>query len=137
MRYRKKPVVIEAITFEEFVQYGKDHGGSIVGGMPWSFEYQGHPVTHENDSCYLIPTLEGMHHFTPADMLITGVAGEIYPCKLDIFAATYEIAQDEPLQAVPTYTIASAAQVRSVLESALHDLTQKQAVPPAHKPTYG
>lgn len=89
-KFRKKPVVVEAITFDEFVQYGKDTGAGLVNGMPWTFEYKGHPVTHETDGCYLIPTAEGTYNFTPADMLITGVKGEIYPCKLDIFAATYE-----------------------------------------------
>lgn len=89
-KYRKKPVVIEAITFDEFIQYGKDNGGNIVNDMPWSFNYNGHPVTHVNDECYHIPTLEGTHNFTPKDMLITGVKGEIYPCKIDIFEATYE-----------------------------------------------
>ena len=95
MKFRKKPVVVEAITFDEFVQYGKEHTDNLVNGMPWSFEYKGHPVTSENDECYLIPTLEGEHAFTPADMLITGVAGEIYPCKLDIFNETYEPAEDD------------------------------------------
>lgn len=89
-QFRKKPIVIEAITFDEFVKYGKDNGGNMVNGMPWSFEYKGHPVTHENDRCYLITTLEGTHNLTPDDMLITGIHGEIYPCKLDIFAKTYE-----------------------------------------------
>ncbi len=89
-KYRKKPVVIDAITFQELVEYGRSNGANIVGGMPWSFEYNGHPITHENDECYLIPTLEGTHNFTPLDMLITGVKGEIYPCKIDIFEATYE-----------------------------------------------
>lgn len=88
--FRKKPVVIEAITFDELVEYGKVNGGNIVEGMPWSFNYKGHPITHENDKCYLIPTLEGTHNMTPDDMLITGVKGEIYPCKNDIFEATYE-----------------------------------------------
>lgn len=90
MKFRKKPVVIEAITFDELVQYGLDNGANVVDGMPWSFDYQGHPITHENDDCYLIPTLEGTMGFRRGDMLITGVAGEIYPCKPDIFAATYE-----------------------------------------------
>lgn len=90
MKFRKKPVVIEAITFEEFVEYGKNNGGNIVNGFPWHFKYKGHPVTHEHDECYLIPTLEGTHNFTPQDMLITGVKGEIYPCKIDIFEATYD-----------------------------------------------
>lgn len=90
MKYRKKPVVIEAITFEELVEYGKAHAASLVNGMPWSFDYQGQPITHENDQCYLIPTLEGTMRMDIGDMLITGVKGEIYPCKPDIFAATYE-----------------------------------------------
>ena len=90
-QYRKKPVVIEAITFDEFVEFGKSQkDANIVNGQPWSFEYKGHQVTHENDKLYLIPTLEGIHNFTPYDMLITGVKGEIYPCKIDIFTATYE-----------------------------------------------
>jgi hypothetical protein len=89
--YRKKPVEIEAITFDEFIEYGKNNcGAHIVNGMPWSFCYKGHPITHENDKRYLIPTLEGTMDFTPNDMLITGVNGEIYPCKLDIFEKTYD-----------------------------------------------
>jgi hypothetical protein len=90
MRYRKKPVVIEAITFAELVAYGIASGAKIINDMPWSFDYQGRPVTHENDNCYLIPTLEGTMRFERGDMLITGVKGEIYPCKPDIFEATYE-----------------------------------------------
>ena len=93
--YRKKPVVIEAVTFAEFIEYGKNNGANIVNGMPWSFSYKGHPVTHETDECYLIPTLEGVMQFTPNDMLITGVNGEIYPCKLEIFEKTYESAEGQ------------------------------------------
>jgi hypothetical protein len=88
--FRKKPVTVEAITFEELVEYGRENGANIVNGMPWSFQYKGHPITHENDDCYLIPTLEGTMEFRRGDMLITGVKGEIYPCKAEIFAATYE-----------------------------------------------
>ena len=89
-KFRKKPVVIEAITFDELVEFGKNNDANIVNGMPWSFQYQNQPITHENDKCYLIPTLEGIMKFTPEDMLITGVNGEIYPCKTDIFEKTYE-----------------------------------------------
>lgn len=91
MKYRKKPVIIEAITFHELVEYGRNNGGNIVNDMPWSFNYEGHPITHENDECYLIPTLEGDMKMTPSHMLITGVNGEIYPCKIDIFEKTYEV----------------------------------------------
>ncbi|MGC3959590.1 MAG: hypothetical protein QM813_17070 [Verrucomicrobiota bacterium] len=88
-KFTKKPVTIEAITFNELVAHGIQNGGNMVRGMPWSFEYAGHHITHENDDCYLIPTLEGTMKFNRGDMLITGVKGEIYPCKADIFEATY------------------------------------------------
>lgn len=103
-KYRKKPVEIEAITFHELIEhghkfikenpdkgnYGIHENGNERAGLPWSFEYKGHPITHENDECYLIPTLEGVHNMTPKDMLIAGVQGEIYPCKIDIFEQTYD-----------------------------------------------
>ena len=95
MKFRKKPIIVEAITFDELVQFGRDSGCPIINGMPWSFNYKGRPITHENNNCYLILTLEGTMRFESLDMLITGVAGEIYPCKRDIFAATYERVEDE------------------------------------------
>lgn len=95
-KFRKLPVVIEAITFNELVQHGKDYEGSnIVNGFPWSFKYNNHPITHENDKCYLIQTLEGTMNFTPSDVLITGIKGEIYPCKKDIFESTYELVENQ------------------------------------------
>lgn len=112
-KFRKKPVVIEAITFQEFIEYGRSNGANIVGGMPWSFNYNGHQVTHENDECYLIPTLEGTHNFTPLDMLITGVKGEIYPCKIDIFEKTYEAVPEKKLY----YQLSDGADVsKAVME---------------------
>jgi hypothetical protein len=91
-KYVKKPVVIEAITFYELVEHGRRQGMQMYGKnkMPLSFDYNGYAITHENDQCYLIPTLEGTMRMSPDDMLITGIKGEIYPCKLDIFSATYE-----------------------------------------------
>lgn len=89
-KYRKKPVEIEAITFNELVAWGILHGAELHNGMPWSIKYYGHPISHENDDCYLIPTLEGTMKMGRDDMLIRGVAGEIYPCKREIFEATYE-----------------------------------------------
>lgn len=87
--FQKKPVQVRAITFEALVAHGLANGANVVNGMPWSFNYEGQPITHENDDCYLIPTLEGTMKFQRGNMLITGVNGEIYPCKADIFAATY------------------------------------------------
>lgn len=92
-KFTKKPVTVEAITLQELVDHGRRVAPeSINGGMPWSFTYAGHHISHENDTCYLIPTLEGTMKMGTGDMLITGVKGEIYPCKRDIFEATYGVA---------------------------------------------
>lgn len=100
MKFKKKPVTIEAITFDELVEHGRNNGANIVNGMPWSWQYNGQPITHENDDCYLIPTLEGTMKMGRDDMLITGVKGEIYPCKRDIFEATYNPVAPQELEDV-------------------------------------
>lgn len=89
-KYRKKSVVIEALTFDEFVEFGRSSGANIVDGMPWSFKMNGYAITHNSNTSYSIQTLEGFHNMTDKDMLIIGVKGEIYPCKIDIFKLTYE-----------------------------------------------
>ncbi len=70
-KYRTKPIEVEALTFDEFVEYGKTQVKELTNGMPWSFEYNGHPVTHENDQCYLINCETETYRFTP-DKIITG-----------------------------------------------------------------
>lgn len=75
MKFRKKPVVIEA---SQWFKHG-DHPHVTV--MPRGYE---HPTAG------WINTLEGGHIVTPGDWIITGVAGEHYPCKPEIFEATYE-----------------------------------------------
>ena len=56
--------------FQQFVKYGKNNSTNIVNGMPWSFNFLGYPVTHENDECYLISTTEGIKRFTPQDVIV-------------------------------------------------------------------
>ena len=52
------------------------------------------PVTwYYNNDYIAIPTLEGMMVARPGDWIIRGVKGELYPCKADIFEATYEAVQ--------------------------------------------
>lgn len=76
MQYRKKPVVIEA---EEFT-------GAIVGAM-----FMQWPVQQDEKGKFLvIETLEGNHRADDGDYIIRGVKGEYYPCKPDIFKATYD-----------------------------------------------
>ncbi len=82
-KYKLKSKIIDAITFDELVEYGKSHGGNIIDGMLWNFNYKDCPITHENDNCYLVPTLDGIGRMTPSDLLITHESGGIYPDKKD------------------------------------------------------
>lgn len=96
MKYRKKPVVIEAEQFKMDDASVTD----FAAGAPVLFmEYE---VKHDGKAYFLeIPTLEGTHRANEGDWIITGVKGERYPCKPDIFEATYE--------QVPTDMIGTAA----------------------------
>lgn len=78
MKFRKKPVVIEAIQF-------MGHNDKIcLEFCPVAFDPEG-------DYAYLIiPTLEGEMKVSYGDWIIKGVNGEFYPCKPDIFEKTYE-----------------------------------------------
>lgn len=84
--YRKKPVVISAVLW--------DGCGAPLPSMPDWFETaikEGSIVPNEQDiSKLLIRTLDGTMTADSGDWIIRGVKGEIYPCKPDIFAATYE-----------------------------------------------
>ena len=94
MKYRKKPIVLEVITFNELTEHGLNSiDATIVKGVPWSFNYNGHPITHENNECYLIPNSQSLCKMTPYDMLITGVEGEIYTCNAVTFNKLYEKAE--------------------------------------------
>lgn len=100
-KFRKKPVVVEAMLWDggnadEIVQW-------VQGGWdrPTPFaQNEGHGIwikqkafPDESQNCLwflVIPTMEGDHEAAPGDWIIKGVKGEFYPCKPDIFAATYE-----------------------------------------------
>lgn len=91
-KYRKRPVVIEAhqfpghglnpdamLAFEEWL-LPRAHAAGVT------IAYRGQSI--------IIPTLEGDHEGRPGDWIICGVHGELYPCKSDIFAVTYELAAE-------------------------------------------
>lgn len=93
-RFRKKPVVIEAIQFD----------GTANGAKRIQAAFPDHKIEAEVKSIgclwpepgwsppakLYIPTLEGGMTAGKGDWIIRGVKGEVYPCKPDIFAATYE-----------------------------------------------
>lgn len=81
MKYRKKPVIIDAI------QFTGDNWGDIERFVPVG--------RYNEDGTFQIVTLEGEHRCSVGDYVIRGVAGEFYPCKPDIFKATYEAAQEQ------------------------------------------
>lgn len=82
-KFRKKPIVIEASQY---------FPGVVIPGVTYSVPMRDGEVL-PGMSAY-IDTLEGRMEVSPGDWVITGVKGEIYPCKPDIFAATYELVEE-------------------------------------------
>lgn len=80
MKYRKKPVVIEAMLFDGTLSNAQE----IAKWAGHPFDWSGSP------DVLMIPTLEGTMTACEGDYIIKGVQGEFYPCKPDIFEATYE-----------------------------------------------
>ena len=89
-KYKKIPVTVEAYTFDEMKDLEKKYGAAFCDqSMLSSFEINGRKIEQINTDTYRIQTLEGYHDMTRDDMLIIGVKGEAYPCKIDIFEMTY------------------------------------------------
>lgn len=78
-RYRKKPVVIEAWQFFDGEQ-PQEWAKYVINGK----------LRYTEEGTLLIATLEGTMVAKSGDWIIRGVRGELYPCKPDIFEATYE-----------------------------------------------
>ncbi len=81
MKYRKKPIVIEAIQFTE---ESKNQAFNFVRCSSAAL------LTSDNKPRIVIYTLEGDMVADLGDWIIKGIKGEFYPCKPDIFEATYE-----------------------------------------------
>ena len=89
-KYKKIPVTIKAYTFDEMKDLEEKYGAAFCDqSMLSSFEINGRKIEQINTDTYRIQTLEGYHDMTRDDMLIIGVKGEAYPCKIDIFEMTY------------------------------------------------
>jgi len=90
MKFRKKPVVIEAFQWT-----GPWQLAVAPDWLQEAFARQGGPGSAYRDLSgdVMINTLEGTHHVSNGDWIIQGIKGELYPCKPDIFEATYEVAE--------------------------------------------
>ena len=85
MKFKKKPVIIEAIQLtDNNVQEVYDFM-DLKGNYPET----GHGID-PSDGKFKITTLEGIHTANINDWIIRGIKGEYYPCKPDIFEATYD-----------------------------------------------
>jgi len=82
-KYRKKPVIIEAIQYD-----GKNQNEITIFTETRAFLFG-------KNNAMEIPTLEGNHKCSVGDFVIKGIKGEFYPCKPDIFKETYEEVIDE------------------------------------------
>lgn len=86
MKFRKKPVVIEAVQWTG--------SNNIAIKCLMSKKKSRSTLYHFANDKVIIQTLEGEMVASPNDWVIVGVKGEAYPCKPDIFAATYDPVPD-------------------------------------------
>ena len=82
MKYRKKPVVVEAIQYDGF------HTGQLN-------DFCVDKIVEPVEGSPFIRTLEGNMTISKGDYVIKGVNGEFYPCKPEIFLKTYEPVEDK------------------------------------------
>jgi hypothetical protein len=93
MKYRKKPVIIEAVQWTGLnLQEIKDFVGDKLKYEIYDAAWQAGVAPPAVDM--KIDTLEGEHIASKGDYIIKGIKGEFYPCKPDIFAKTYELVED-------------------------------------------
>jgi hypothetical protein len=90
MKFRKKPVIIEAVQWNNL---NRDEINSFVG-KDLKLELESETAYLAGVACpafsLTIPTLEGDMKALPGDWIIKGIKGEFYPCKPDIFQQSYE-----------------------------------------------
>lgn len=89
MKFRKKPVVVEAVQFLPYRKSYDEIARLAVNGIRTV------QILERDDGLpqLFIDTLEGQMEAKIGDWIIKGISGEIYPCKPDIFYATYEASE--------------------------------------------
>ena len=89
-KYRKKPVVIEAFQMTKERRWDNSEWPEWLNEAWQKEPSEGGVWCEDGGEALFCGTLEGVHAITFDDFIIQGVQGEIYPCKPDIFEATYE-----------------------------------------------
>lgn len=132
MKYRKKPVVIDAVqwlrtkkSWDEIHEMG-------------SFDWVGGEMGTDT---FFIKTLEGNMKVMPDDWIIKGVNGEFYPCKPDIFEKTYEAAsalpenkEDEERQLRKVKAVIADMLEKGLVDSLYHKKVLMNFISPVKKP---
>jgi hypothetical protein len=132
VRFRKRPVEIEAVqlTWKSWSEVCEFLGGILSPTNPARY------TNAPSDACgevgpfieLTIPTLEGNHIAKHGDWIIRGVKGEFYPCKPDIFAATYDDAAAPQVEAVdvrldvPAFALGKPITIRCRKDSTVAEL---------------
>lgn len=118
MEYRKKPVIVNAWQYDGDLQ---NSDGEFYC-PPWvekafSEGTLYYDALDGSPSELFVKTLEGDHHASVGDYIIKGVAGELYPCKSEIFNQTYELAylddDDVPAEALANDTVPEKVKVKA------------------------
>lgn len=91
-KFRKRPLVITAMQFDGTIKSARSickwaNADALDDPICAYITHDGDKITAHD---FLVDTLEGPLQASVGDWIIRGVAGEFYPCKPDIFAATYE-----------------------------------------------
>ena len=92
-KFRKKPVVIEAYQMTQANRLNSPAWPAWLTAA-WNKDFEEVGALYPVARSLLINTLEGSHVVSDGDYIIRGIANELYPCKPDIFAATYEAVTD-------------------------------------------
>lgn len=93
MKARKKPIVIEYFQF--YIDPMPDWFMDSVSSNKTILQKCNYKRYSIDEAACTIRTLEGVMHANGGDYIIKGIQGEIYPCKADIFEATYERVEEE------------------------------------------
>jgi len=86
----RKRDTFEALRFDDLVAHGVAQGVPLTNGMPWSFTYANHPITHENDDCYLIVTPRGDGGRFNRGEILVNEDGRLHAMDALQFAARFE-----------------------------------------------
>ncbi len=95
MKYRKKPVVVEAFQMTQKRCLDNSEWPTWLH-QAWQKSSTAVGALFSSPTTLFIQTLEGTHKVSEGDWIIQGVEGELYPCKPEIFEKTYESAEVKP-----------------------------------------